>query len=186
MAQSDVKNTFDFLIADLAHFGESLWRNEDVGEKRFNFFIAIITAVISGLIALHTQGSTGVDPTTLKNITAGVLIGLLIFGLLTYLRILKRNRVADEYQRTLKYIRLQLLQLPSVADVPKYKVPRKEDSGIWDWFRGGLAETVGAINAIIFSGLLIVISVEMVWASIAGAIVLMIAWVIAVPRKGTK
>jgi hypothetical protein len=45
----------EFLLAELEHFGQSLWRNEEVGEKRFNFFLTLVTAVISGLVALHAQ-----------------------------------------------------------------------------------------------------------------------------------
>jgi hypothetical protein len=41
----------DLLIADLQQFGESLWRNEEVGEKRFEFFVAD-DAVGAGLVAL--------------------------------------------------------------------------------------------------------------------------------------
>src|ERR1044071_6029218 len=37
--------TKDLLFADLEYFGECEWRNEESGEKRFNFFITLVTAV---------------------------------------------------------------------------------------------------------------------------------------------
>ena len=36
----DREESLKLLIEDLKHFGESFWRNEEVGEKRFNFRFA--------------------------------------------------------------------------------------------------------------------------------------------------
>lgn len=40
------------LMAEYEHFSESFWRNEEVGEKRINFFVTLTTAIIAGIVAL--------------------------------------------------------------------------------------------------------------------------------------
>jgi hypothetical protein len=35
----------DLFLADLERLEESIWRNEEIGEKRFNFFVTFATAV---------------------------------------------------------------------------------------------------------------------------------------------
>ncbi len=171
----------DFLIADLNHFGESLWRNEDVGEKRFNFLITWVTAVIAGIVALHTHGEK-IGKFTLLSITNGALAGIFILGLLTYMRMLQRNRVTDQYQRTLKYIRNQLLILnPSLTE---YSVPQPLRAGGWKWFRGGLAETVGAIDAVLLYVLLILNGLNVWLANTVSLLLFAVLWTFASPRKG--
>jgi hypothetical protein len=137
----------DLLIEDLKHFGESLWRNDDIGEKRFNFFLTLVTAVIAGLITLHTgEGDlaglgplekyvpNGGGPDGLKAlITRAALWALFGVGLLTYIRLLLRNRVTDEYHRTLAYIRKRLVLLNPTRLFEKYDVPQKVDSSSIDW-----------------------------------------------------
>jgi hypothetical protein len=39
----------DLCLADLQRFEEAMRHNEDIGEKRFNFFMALVTAVCAGL-----------------------------------------------------------------------------------------------------------------------------------------
>jgi len=186
MAKPDQSNSAatDLLIADLEHFGESMWRNEEVGEKRFNFFVTFVTAVIGGLVALHTSQRKP-DEATLTSITSGALVGLLVFGILTYLRMLHRNRVTDQYQRTLKYIRERLLALnPSLTE---YKVPQPLHAGKWKWLRGGLAETVGAMDAVLLGALLRTSNVlDAGWVVAISFFSLLVFWGLAAPRKGVS
>ena len=42
----------DLLLAEHSYFADSFWRSEEVGEKRVNFFITLVTAVLTVLIAL--------------------------------------------------------------------------------------------------------------------------------------
>jgi len=181
MEQPSSDDLTKFLIADFDHFGQSLWRNEEIGEKRFNFFLTLLTAVIAGLVALHT--ATGaLEASTLVNVTNGALVGLLILGVLTYLRLLQRNRVTDQYQRTLKYIRGKLLELnqPSL----EYTAPQPLRAGIWKWFRGGLAETVGAMEAVLLCALLIINSANIILAGVVSTALLIVFWALAAPRRG--
>lgn len=172
----------EFLIADLEHFGESLWRNEEVGEKRFNFFITLITAVLAGLVALHVEGKEKLGLCELKSITNVALMTLLVLGIMTYLRMLHRNRDSDQYQRTLKHIREKLLAINPMIE--EYRVPQPLVPGTWKHFRGGLAETVGATVATLVCSLLLFNSVPIVWAAAAGLLVLLVSFLIAAPRKG--
>ena len=42
----------DVMLAELATFEAAIWRSEETGEKRFNFYITLVTAVAGGLVAL--------------------------------------------------------------------------------------------------------------------------------------
>ena len=176
-------NLKDLFIADLEHFGQSLWRNEEIGEKRFNFFLTLVTAVVAGLATLQAS-ERKLPPNALTAITNGALAGLLLLGVLTYLRLLHRNRVTDQYQRTLKHIRGKLLDLnqPSTG----YDVPQPLDARRWKWFRGGLAETVGAIEAVLLCALLVFNSIGLCWAGAISLLILIVAWVLAAPRTGVS
>jgi hypothetical protein len=46
------------LLADLEYFAECEWRNEEIGEKRFNFFMTLVTAIEGGLGALASHRSS--------------------------------------------------------------------------------------------------------------------------------
>jgi len=145
------------LIADLQHFGESLWRNEEVGEKRFSFFVTLVTAVIAALVALvklwqgEVRSSHALEP-PLPAIITGALFVLLLIGVMTYLRMLQRNHVTDEYQATLKKLRSYYSALcPQLAG---YQVPVVRKNVRSTYFKGGYAETVGVINAVLLVGVL--------------------------------
>lgn len=141
----------DLLIADLEHFGESLWRNEEVGEKRFSFFVTLVTAVIGAMVALTTSDNQ-LSPEAMRNIEGAILSALLIFGLLTYLRMIQRNHVTDEYHRTLTYIREQFLSLCS--ELGSYEVPKRKKTWWSTWLKGGYAESVGVMNSILLGALM--------------------------------
>ena len=142
----------DLLIADLQHFSESLWRNEEVGEKRFNFFLTLVTAIIGALVALVKINNT-LSENCIQDIVGAVLIALLVFGILTYLRMIQRNHVTDEYKQTLKYIRKRCVS-HCKPKLDYYEVPRRNKT-LWSkWLKGGYAETVAAINSILLGVLL--------------------------------
>jgi hypothetical protein len=132
----------DLLLADLDHFGESLWRNEEVGEIRLSFFIGVVTAVATGLVWLSRDVAGGQDLGSgeLSLIGSAALAVLLVLGLLSYLRMLQRNAVSDEYKETMHEIRRRYALLcPSLAG---YRVPpERKRSWRERWFRGGYAET---------------------------------------------
>ncbi|MGB8701800.1 MAG: hypothetical protein WCD18_20485 [Thermosynechococcaceae cyanobacterium] len=115
----------DFLIADFEHFGDSFWRNEEVGEKRFNYFLTLVSAVLAGLVTLHTSNNSSVSQ-ALRSITNASLGGLCIFGFVTYLRMLKRNSVTDEYKNALKNIRKKICSFYPLLNSPNSYSPFSE------------------------------------------------------------
>jgi len=184
MPQQDEGKSTEFLLDELKHFGESLWRNEEVGEKRFNFFLTLVTAVISGLVALHAQEKPLYPVDVRMQITGGALASLLVLGLMTYLRMLHRNRVTDEYKSTLAYIRGKLAGLnPAVGH---YEVPVNNGGCGKKWLRGGLAETVGALEAVLLCSCLTVLSVPLVFSIAVSLALFLVCWRIAAPREGQK
>ncbi|MDX1477774.1 MAG: RNA pyrophosphohydrolase [Saprospiraceae bacterium] len=144
-----MKPTFDeqLLLAEYQHFSESLWRNEEIGEKRVSYFISLVTAVLTGLVAIDVTNLG--DKVDLPSMILAFLTILLVVGILTFLRMLRRNRVTDEYQSIIKYLREEM-RVRSVSlsdyhirfDKPKYLL------------RGGLAEMVAALNALIVAALI--------------------------------
>ena len=143
-------NGRDLLLADLEHFGEALFRNEETGEKRFSFFVTLVTAVAGGLVALAT--SDGAPPSAvLLRISCATVGFLFLVGVLTYLRLLQRNRVTDEYQRTMQYIRRHLSI--DVAHLATYSVPvsagKRRSSPYWNVLKAGYAPTIAIINALL-------------------------------------
>lgn len=96
----------EFFLAELEHFEESIWRNEEVGEKRFNFFMTLVTAVAGGLIVLWTSDKVSDDiGDRLPTLTWQACLALLLFGLVSYRRMIHRDRVTAEYKQTTNYIR---------------------------------------------------------------------------------
>jgi putative (di)nucleoside polyphosphate hydrolase len=176
----------DLLIEDLKHFGESLWRNDDIGEKRFNFFLTLVTAVIAGLVTLHTSAS--LDVVGVKTlITCGVLWGMLALGVLTYIRLLLRNRVNQEYHSTLDYIRRRLIALYPDASFEDYQVPRKPrahwEERIWKKLKGGLAGMTAALDGALLFLALFMSSTPAGVAAVSGVGLFVIFWIIAANRE---
>ncbi|MCK5312255.1 MAG: hypothetical protein KAJ62_09100 [Desulfobacteraceae bacterium] len=133
------------LLAEYEHFSASFWKNEEVGEKRVNFFITLTTAVIAGLIALSTNDHC--TDLEIRQIVSVALSGLFLFGLVTFFRILKRNRVTDEYKDIIKYLREQLKERS--ITLSEYKIPFREKET--KLFRGGLTDTVAVVNSFIIA-----------------------------------
>ena len=100
-------NVNDFLLAEYAHFADSFWRNEEVGEKRVTFLITLVTACGGALVAFHTkmQNLNQGQADFLEELTWFALAALLLLGLSTLKRILKRNKVTDEYKLAMDAVR---------------------------------------------------------------------------------
>jgi putative (di)nucleoside polyphosphate hydrolase len=141
----------DLLIADLEHFGESLWKNEEIGEKRLSFFITVTTAVGGGLAALHARPGEAAQELFQATARAG-LGALLILGLLGFLRMLHRNRVTDQYKDTLGSIRR--VYADHCAGLAEYAVPTSARLGR-RWLRGGYAETFAVMSGMLLVALLV-------------------------------
>jgi len=133
------------LLAEYKHYSASFWKNEEVGEKRVNLFITLTTAVIAGIVALVT--SSHAANVEFLPIASVALSGLFLFGLVTFFRILQRNRVTDEFKEIIDYLREQLRRRSS--SLSDYELPfRKKKAKV---FRGCLAETVAVVNGFIIA-----------------------------------
>ena len=131
----------DLLFADLEHFSESFWRSKELGERRFNFFLTLVTAVMAGVVAAHT--SKEFAEKELQALQGYACAALLLVGLGTFLRMLQRNRVSDEYKTTVRYIR-RLIAAQLRPRVPEYDVPHfpRGSHAPPRLLKGGLAELV--------------------------------------------
>lgn len=131
------------ILADIAHFETKFAHNEEVGEKRLNYFLTLVTAAVAGLVALHTA-----DPSPEVNysaVTTATLSLLWLMGVVTYFRMLQRNAVTDQYKQTLDDLRDRYAKLSAAGD---YRVPTPMRKPWHDFFRGGLADTAAAITAL--------------------------------------
>ncbi len=134
-----------FLIEEYKHFSESFWKNEELGERRLNFYMTLYTAVLAGIVGLITSNS---DPFQFKSIVSFALLGVLIFGIFTYLRMIKRDKVTEEYKRIIKHLRQQIWSATS-EDASKYSLPFNPNPK--RILKGGLVETVSVMNSLLIA-----------------------------------
>lgn len=73
----------EFLLAEYRYFTDSLWRNEEGGEKRVQFFITLVTAVLAGLVAVAKPQGGEVRAEAIYPMAAGALAALLVIGYVT-------------------------------------------------------------------------------------------------------
>jgi hypothetical protein len=133
------------LLAEYEQYSEAFWRNEEAGERRVTFFTTLTTALITAIVALRTS-QFEIPPSEMRQIASLALSGGLIFGLATFLRMLQRDRVTDEYKAKLRYLREQLKTRATGLD--EYELPSRTPR---HWLlRGGLAVTVALINSFLF------------------------------------
>jgi hypothetical protein len=142
-------NAKDLLLRDLDYVRDSFWKNEEIGEKRFSFFVTLVTAVVGALVALEKSPGTDVS-----DVVPWALSVLLVFGLLTYARMLHRNAVSDNYKKLSGYISNKYFALCNDLEDISYKLDWKPDTGRLKWPRAGYADVVGVINGV-FCGALI-------------------------------
>ncbi len=141
----------DLLLADLSHLQESFWKNEETGEKRVTFFITLVTAVITALVAI--SGEKGVTNDLLKQLLLYFAFSsLLVVGLVTLFRLIKRNAVTDGYKKDMRNIRKRFQDYYDDRGVlfrygPFASPDEKKSSELRKF--GGLADTVAAINSLL-------------------------------------
>jgi hypothetical protein len=165
--------TEEFLLAEYRNLADSFWRNEDAGERRVNFFITLVTAVISALVALATR-ATDLRSDVVSALVIFALLALLAFGVITLLRMMRRNRATDEYKRAMAQVR---------------KFFKEEDERLRDYQpfpksartigSGGLAEMVAVFNALIVAALGVVLAISLaLWMAALAGVVCFVAAII--------
>lgn len=134
----------DFLLAEHQYFREAFWRNEEIGDKRLTFLIGLVTAVMGGLVALAAKGSQATLD-NMRQLATAASAALLVFGIATLLRIVRRNKVADEYKAALDRVRDQFRnndrELGSYFPFPARQRRRLGT--------GGILEVVMVVNSVV-------------------------------------
>jgi hypothetical protein len=169
----------ELLYADLKYCNDSFWKNEEVGEKRVNFFVSLVTAVLTALVALAKLNSDSIDDAVFLLVIIYALFALLVMGVITLARLVKRNEVTDDYKARMDKLRKILKEhgtSPALKDYPDFPVSYKPK------FRG-LANIVAAINSLILTALtgvlLIALSKSLQFPKYCG-----LSWVFALTSIG--
>jgi hypothetical protein len=173
----------DLFLADLERMEESIWRNEEIGEKRFNFLVTFATAVGGGLVVLWTSERSTIDTfrAALTKATSVALVTLLVFGLVSYRRMMHRDSVTEEYKREIRMIRRKYRDVfqAECLELKDYKLEREIKSEIAEhesnlkhrWKRikqMGYTQTLATINGILLATVLIWANVSMTLALLSG------------------
>jgi len=137
-----------FLLAEYTALSASFWRNEETGEKRVNYLITLVTAVLAALVTLATKQGALSDAQIAWTAFAACL-ALLAVGILTFLRMLRRNAVTDEYKHALDEIRDRFRRLDGSALLEGYEPFIPAGRAHRRLGRGGLAELVGVVNSVV-------------------------------------
>lgn len=164
----DKKPAKDLLAADLKYFSEAFWKNESSGETRVRFLLTFVTAVISALVALATtvdmtttvppESKHWIDITKVTWISVFALGTLLLLGFTTFLRIVRRNCVTDEYKERSDYVRRCYKELYTSTPFQNYDPFPEMPTGIPKL--GGLAHLVAVVNGIILGALIFMLMAQ--------------------------
>lgn len=132
----------DFLVADFQHFAESYWRNEEMGERRLQFLIGLVTATAGG-IGLLGKTDAGFMWSEVRGLALVAALLLLGFGLLTFRRMLHRRHVTDEYHDAMKLIRGAMLPVTLARSIQDSLGKARGNAVL----RGGLAPVTVLVDA---------------------------------------
>ncbi len=149
------KHSVDFLLAEYSAASRNLSESEDVGDKRVTFFLTLTTSFIGalGIVSRFGHGPIGSQTNMLLFFGLGAL---LLYGVVTFMRIIHRNLTSDNYKQKLNTIRryfaerdieiTHYLPFDPFEPIP----PRKEKWNKWySLGTGGLIQTVALLNSLI-------------------------------------
>ena len=144
----------ELLLADYRNFAEALWKNEQTGETRVNWFIGIVTAAAGGLIGL-TSAQYRPYGEPLRLIYVAVFSALLSFGVITLMRIFQRNAATDGYKKDSDRIRQLFREHFDETGLLHHYHPFRANDSEKQTLRklGGLAYTVAIINSLVVAGI---------------------------------
>ncbi len=145
----------DFMLEEYATLREMRLSLDSLGESRVNFFLATISGAIVGL-ALINQLASYVE--IIFFINGAIFVGLLLFGLVTFARMVERTVKNTSYSRGMNRIRRYFVEkhpeiepylwLPTSDDKPSFGYAvynfKTKRLGLT-----GLAPMVAIINSII-------------------------------------
>jgi hypothetical protein len=149
------KPTFGaFLLEEYKTLSEKFLENENLGEKRVNFFITLATAILTVLFALTGDAILFLDVEVNSSLFLIGSIILLIFGIATLSRIIYRNIATDEMKRQLDTIRSFFVEeyndeVNFLPFNPFKKVARRKNPKYHSLGRGGLLQMVALMNSLL-------------------------------------
>lgn len=106
----------DLLLAEYKHTADALLRNEEHGEKRVTFLIAVV-GVAATLLGVFLGSGAGIPLELRQPVVAGAIGVVFIFGCITLARMVKRDVASDRYKLGLNRIR-------------RYFVASRDDPGV--------------------------------------------------------
>jgi ADP-ribose pyrophosphatase YjhB (NUDIX family) len=146
----------DFLLAEYRNLADCFWKNEQSGETRVNLFIGLIVAATGGLVTL-ASAENNLGGEALRLIIRSSLFVLIVLGVVTLFRMLKRNAATDGYKSGCDMVR-QLFKdhFDDAHILLRYHpfAPARDESRQNSEYRkiGGLTHTVAAINSVLVAG----------------------------------
>ena len=159
---NDDKKAFkELLLAEYEYLTKTFLWSESLGEKRVSFFITLVTAGLTVLLALTSDGTLPIDSQSAPILFgAGVLV-LILFGLITLRRIIERNINTDKVKEQLDTLRQYFVKQDSkeIKYLPfdPYSIEKKRKPlRVFSLGTGGLLQTIALINSII-------IAVSIIW-----------------------
>jgi hypothetical protein len=143
----------EFLLTEYRNFSESLWKNEQTGETRVNWFIGVASGALAGVIAMSSsEHRPHGRPAQL--IVLSVLLALFSFGIVTLFRIIKRDKTTDGYKKDCDKVRelfkQHFDQQAMLEGYDPFKGPGKEPG---QRQFGGLKDTVVGINSVLLAAI---------------------------------
>jgi hypothetical protein len=137
----------DVLLAEYAHLEQSFRWNEEMGERRVNLVLTLmtVTAAATGLVIDSAD-----VPIAARLRGAGVVaIALLVLGLVTNARLVRRNVATDEYKKSLDDVRNRLIRLSSPHLQGYAPWPKRRETKIKLKRLLGLTLLMSAMNSIL-------------------------------------
>lgn len=140
----------DFMMKEFDRYSDLFKENENLGERRVNFYLTLITSVIAALgittFFSNLTSNTEIQTSSLLIFASFILFGLFMYGFVTLRRIIHRNVVTDDYKVKLDIIRKQFgIELNEPVPSRRKRVIKE---GLWIG-NGGIVETIRFLNSLI-------------------------------------
>lgn len=163
-----LKSFGELLFAEYKHMADSFLENERLGERRVQFLVGLagVVATVLGLLRGKDATAGQADP-----VLFGGLLALLAFGILTMVRVVKRNRETDRCLNALARIRQRFVAKDDETGLKfmpfdPYKLKVREREKVFTFGNGGLVETVGLVNSFLVAVLSALLAIWLVNAAL--------------------
>jgi hypothetical protein len=142
------------LLKEYDHLSASFRGNEELGERRVNIYLAIVSAVVAvmGYLILRPPDGSRVS---FHPVVVLALLALLAFGILTLVRVVRRNIATDECLEGLRLVRSYFVargneeHLQCLTFNPYNGRRVRKQGSTWTFGKAGMVETVALLNSIV-------------------------------------